>query len=93
MKLGRKMGNTRSIRGEPFFFRDHLISETKINKNGLKVLQLLMDFKSVPQREKLITTILGKISQMRDEIKMKTFFFRDHLISRTKINKNGLKVP
>ena len=62
-----------------------------------------MDFKSekfivliamiLPQREKLITMILGKISEIRDEIKVKTFFFEDHLILGTKINKNGLKVP
>ena len=66
---------------------------TKINKNCLKVRRLLMDFKSVPQREKLITMILGKISEMRHKIEVNTFFFGDHLILGTKINKNGLKVP
>ena len=37
--------------------------------------------------------ILGKIRELRDQIEVKTFFFKYHLILGTKINKNGLKVP
>ena len=37
--------------------------------------------------------ILGKIRIILDQIEVKTFFFRDHLILGTKIIENGLKVP
>ena len=43
-----------------------MIFGTKLNKDDLKVQRLLMECKNVPQREKLITMILGKINKMRD---------------------------
>ena len=46
MNLGTKLG-------EDFFFRDHLILETKINKSALKMSQFLMIFKDVAQTEKV----------------------------------------
>ena len=36
MKLGRKVGNTRSIRGEDLFFRDHHDFGRKIAKSEMK---------------------------------------------------------
>ena len=50
--LKTKARNLSPILGEDLFFRNHLILETKFNKNGLKVPQFLKNFKNVPQSEK-----------------------------------------
>ena len=50
--LGTKARNLSPILCEALFFRDHLILGTKFNKNGLKVPQLLKDFKNVRPSER-----------------------------------------